>query len=464
LRNTAIFNFEHLFEIFGEQPLNNFKTDFKSVGVSTDTRTIASGNIFVALKGEKYDAHNNLQEAIAKGASALIINHSFYQSSERRFDIPLIIVNDTLDALGSLANYHRNRFKIDIICVGGSNGKTTTKEMIADILSKKYTTLRTYGNYNNRIGVPLMLFQLNESHQVAVLEIGTNEPGEISILSKMIEPNFGLVTNIGREHLEKLEDIDGVEMEETYLFGYLRKQAGTAFINMDDERLRRYYQVVEKRVVFGNEDGLHVSFKTIFDSELRGILYVTADEKRFSVKLNSQGKAIAKNATAAIAVGLKFGIETEDIKAAIQNFKPSEDADYARGAIKRIDNMILINDSYNANPESMLLSLETLAEYPSTAIKVAVLGDMREMGDHTLQAHLEILQAAAKYADKVFLYGTEFKNALENFQPKNENIIHFEEQASIANTLKELGESVVLLKGSRGLKMEEVINKLLLQS
>jgi UDP-N-acetylmuramoyl-tripeptide--D-alanyl-D-alanine ligase len=251
MRNKAEFTQIDLEAIFGKNKLHNINDDFVAKGVSTDTRELRKGNLFVAIKGEKYDSHQLVDEALMKGAVAAVVNENTVANYPS--DFPLISAEDTIDALGSIANFHRLKFDIKLICIGGSNGKTTTKDMTASILSKKYKTLKTYRNFNNRIGVPMMLLKLDKTYQAAVIEIATNQPGEIAELSDIAAPNYGLITNIGKEHLEQLMDLRGVELEETFLFGYLRGK-GIALVNADDEILLKYTKVLENFHTYGTRE------------------------------------------------------------------------------------------------------------------------------------------------------------------------------------------------------------------
>jgi UDP-N-acetylmuramyl pentapeptide synthase len=208
--NTAPFSRANLRELFGEQTNTVLPRDFRALGVSTDTRTLQAGNIFVALVGERFDGHSLISEAVQKGASLVVVNENTTVSLAS-VGAPCLRVENTLHALGELAHFHRSRFEIPVVAVAGAAGKTTTKEMITCVLGQEYTVLKTEGNFNNQIGVPLTLLRLEESHTVAVIEIGTNEPGEIEILSNIVAPTHGIITNIGKEHLEKLIDLDGVE-------------------------------------------------------------------------------------------------------------------------------------------------------------------------------------------------------------------------------------------------------------
>lgn len=461
LSNNAKFNAYDLSVIFGEDNLLNFTEETQGIGVSTDTRTIVSGNCFLALKGEKLDGHQKIFEAYDKGAVFVIANTDWAKDNINSIDTkPIVLVKDSLKALGQLANFHRRRFNCNIIAVGGSNGKTTTKDMIAYVLSGRFNVLKTAENYNNQIGVPLTLLQLNETIDVAVIEIGTNEPGEISILSSIIEPTHGLITNIGREHLEKLIDLDGVEMEETFLFGYLKKHNGYAFINLDDERLKKYSNFLDKRISYGNDPSADIVADIQLDSTLHPIINIKYDSSTLEIKLKTIGYGTAYSAIAAFSVAYHFEIPIEIIKQKLENFYHSSEHSYGRMLLENITDFVLINDCYNANPDSMALSLKVLQSYKNIGKKYAILGDMLELGESSKAEHIEILKTASSVADLVLVYGNNMLTASKELNLNN--IHHFDDKNALFNYLLNLisTDDVLLVKGSRGMKMEEIIKKL----
>lgn len=456
MRNKAQFSKDDLIAIFGETSLYNFNNIKEVKGVSTDTREIFKGNIFIALKGENHDAHDYIDEAVNNGASCIVVNKKWYDYNNCNY--PIIVVDDTLEALGNLANYHRNRFDLKLICIGGSNGKTTTKEMIASILSRKYKTLKTYRNFNNRIGVPIMLFQLDETYEAAVIEIATNQPGEISLLSEIAAPNYGLITNIGKEHLEQLMDLRGVELEETFLFGYLRNR-GYSIINIDDEILRKYTKVIETGLTYGQTKDAMIQAKIELSNELSPLIDIKFNEDKFQIKLNTFGYVTALNAIAAIAAGYALDVEKEDIIKGLESYIPDPETKYGRMRFQEVNGYKIINDCYNANPASMRASLDTLASYHLSRKRIALLGDMLELGRCSIDEHINLIKIAQNKADIIFLYGNEFKIALEKIDDAFK-IYHISEKENIreyVNTLIKKGY-VILLKGSRGMKMEEFLN------
>ncbi len=462
LKNIAKFDLNELKVVFGEKNIINFPDEYESVGVSLDTRLVGKDNIFVALKGEKIDGHTKISDAFANGATCCILEKSFYEIIDISLkNKPYILVNDTLEALGSLAKFFRLKFNIPIIAICGSNGKTTTKEMLASLLSEKYNVLKTYQNFNNRIGVPLMLFQLNESYEIAVLELGTNTPGEISILSEMTMPEFALIINIGKEHLEELIDIDGVELEETSILAKIRGR-GSAFINNDDERLKKYIMILDKYIRFGTETDAEVTAKISLNGNQNPTIEFTHSQGSFTANMNTFGYASALNALAATTVALYFDIDSSKIISALESFRPLIGNGYARMSVENRSGKIIINDCYNANPSSMTVALSSLKMMDSNGSKIAILGDMRELGESSEIEHIAILNEATESADKVIITGDEFQKAHLNSTFPQEKVLFFAEKGDIISYLNEnlkIGDTV-LVKGSRGMKMEEIINAL----
>jgi len=463
LKNKVKFSGVELAAIFGNNSLQNINLDMETIGVSIDTRDIEQGNIFIALVGENLDAHSKLQEAFDKGATLAIVNKNWYKKNiDIAKDLHLIIVKDTLNAFQRLAQFHRYRFNGNIIAVAGSNGKTTTKEMIASVLSKKYKILKTYKNYNNQIGVPQMLLQLNDDIDFAIIEIGTNYPGEIMILSEMIAPTAGIITNIGKEHLEGFIDLDGVELEETTLLGYLKKTEGMFFLNNDDQRLREYFWILDSKFTFGStgEFKSNLNAKIDFDDELHPIIDFSNEEIDFTAKLQCQGLNFAYNAIAAASVGVHYNVPISDIQDALENFQPDNSESYGRGIVEKIGDVLLINDTYNANPDSMNLALQTLQKYNHATQKIAVLGDMLEQGDASIDEHINVLKKASEIANSIYIFGKEFKQASDKLN--NLKIRHFENKDYLFENLKSeiSSNTAVLVKGSRGMKMEEITEKI----
>ncbi len=461
IKNKASFDAYELSVIFREENVL-IDNDVICNAVSTDSRTIEEGNIFVALKGETFDGHDKIDDAAKAGASAIVVNKSWYEENK---DHPasdkFIIAKDTLDALGSLARFHRDRFNIPVVAIAGSNGKTTTKEITAHILSQKFNTLKTHKNFNNRVGVPLMLLSLNDSFEAAVLELGTNEPGEIALLSNICNPTYGLITNIGKEHLEFLVNLDGVEMEETFLFGYLRGKGGVALINMDDNRLAKYEPILENKLTFGTnakEYGLNASYT--LDSELRPELELQFEEQEIKAKMQVSGIAPAFNAIAASSVAFMLELDSDMIKSGIETYQNDSDDAYGRMKVIQHNSNIILNDTYNANPSSMQMSLETLGKMSAKSEKIAILGDMGELGIETPIEHKIALQNAISKAEKVYIIGENMKMAADEIN--SDKVKHFSTHEDLCKFLEIKPEnSAILVKGSRGMRMEKIVSELL---
>jgi UDP-N-acetylmuramoyl-tripeptide--D-alanyl-D-alanine ligase len=463
IENQASFSYSDLYVEFGPESLSNFSTNTACKGISIDTRTIRKGNAFVALVGGKSDGHKRVAQSFEHGATFAIVNKSWFDENKSICEkYPLIIVEDTSLALGFLGALHRSRFEIPIIAVAGSNGKTSTKEMAALVLSEKYKVLKTYKNFNNQLGVPLMLLALNEDYGVAVLEIGTNSPGEIEYLCKIVRPTHGIITNIGKEHLEKLIDLDGVEMEETALFTFLLKQSGMAFINSDDTRLSKYKKILKKRITFGTgEEDINLRAKIKYDENLFPSLEIDMEGKCFSAKINSPGYTSAINALAASAIGFGLDLNAGEIKSGLEKFKPSSDDNYGRMLTIKVNNYTILNDCYNANPTSVENALDTLSSFKSDGKKIAVLGDMLELGENSASEHLLIIKKALLSSEEIFLFGDEFKSALNIYEQENnsDKIKHFSSRENISESLKSIvaTSDIILVKGSRGMKLESIV-------
>ena len=506
MKNYAKFDFFEIQAIFTNAEIINGNSDWQAIGVSTNTRTIEAKNIFVALAGEKFDGHNYIEEAITKNASAIVVEKKWYHAFNENIlaiqkninhnppNILIIVVENTIVALGELAFFHRMRFNFPVLAIAGSNGKTSTKELIYSVLSQKYKTLKTYKNFNNRIGVPLMMLQFSEEYEMAIIEIGTNEPGEIAILSKMLSPNYGLITNIGKEHLELLKDLDEVEIEETFLFGQLLKTGGNCFINFDDARLKKYAKVITNNITYGaknseinaqadvtvqknftvqKDDTVEADFTV--EIEFDDFLYPTlkykishlTQDKIYSVKINSIGLAIALNAIAAVAVGYGTGLTGEEISEGLENFEPAIDG-YARMVVEEINGIKVLNDCYNANPSSMEMSLKTLSMLKNIDYKIAILGDMFELGDSAKEEHISIINLALNLADEVIVTGSNMTTAANELHSRTSNaklkafniFSEISEYISDFNSNADSRKIAILVKASRGMAMEKLIEKM----
>ncbi len=476
MTNSAAFSAADLRTIFGERAI---VPDFHaSVGVCTDSRALQPGSIFVALKGERFDAHDHIETAIMQGCVAVVFEErwldTWNQGLAKTFaSFARVVVPDTLVALAQLARYHRDRFDIPVLAVAGANGKTTTKELAAHVFTSKWLTLKTEANYNNRVGTPLTLLQLTKFHQAAVIEIGTNEPGEIEVLSEMVNPSIGLITNIGEEHLEKLIDLDGVEREETALFRHCAAGGARALVNIDDERLRSHVQSLPLCYRFATDDNaepndvdLHATIR--FDDELHPALTIHARSlsEPLTCTLQTIGFATALNAAAALASADVAGIPLEQACSALESFEAPAVHGYARMQIQThaaLPSVRILNDCYNANPSSMRMALSTLKAFNAER-RIALLGDMRELGAATSASHDEIVSRALRSADILILLGTEMHSAAARVvdEAQRSRIFLPESPTAAAATLTSLCRAgdVILLKGSRGMALERVLQAL----
>ena len=462
IENNAKFEINELLAIFGNENVI-ISSELEIDSVSTDTRHIKPNALFVALQGENYDAHNFINQAFTAGASVCVVEKKWYESNKDNYtNQNFITVKDTLKALQELANFHRLRYEIDIVAVAGSNGKTTTKEMIADMLATKYNVLRTIHNYNNQVGAALTILQINEQTEMAVVEIGTNFPSEVHIITEMVAPTSGLITNIGKEHLEGFGGLDGVELEETSLYAFLKKSDSIAFVNMDDERLVKYSQLFDNKYTYGQstENDLNLNAKYSFDEQFNTSIdfYEKQYDQHFSIKLAAKGLNFAYNAVAAVAVAYFYKIPIENIKQVLENWQPDLSSSYARMGFLQNNGIIVLNDSYNANPSSTELALKTLDLTKKGWTKIAFLGDMLELGEESLEEHKQIIMKAADYSNYVYLYGENYFQAYKELSLNYDYVKVFENKKDMYEYAKDKIKSntIILIKGSRGKKMEEI--------
>ncbi len=427
--------------------------DLMLSGVSTDTRAIASGQLFVALKGERFDAHDFLAQAVASGASALLVS----DSDKVPAGVPAVVVDDTRLALGRLAKAWRASFDLPVIAVTGSNGKTTTKEMIAAILQAEYgsAVLATRGNLNNDIGLPLTLLGLNAGHRAAVIEMGMNHPGEIAYLAPIGAPTVALVTNAQRAHLEGMGDLDEVAREKGSIFTGLPAD-GVAVINADDVYADFWRKAADGRPVrsFAIDNVADVR-GAVHQHGLEVALTLTAPEGEAEIALRVSGRHNARNAMAAAAACLAAGVPLASVVAGLSGFAGVKGRLQRRAGKGGAD---ILDDTYNANPDSVRAGIDVLAA--TIGKKLLVLGDMGEIGEASNQYHDEIGgYAKSQGVDQLFALGEACKQAVRNF---GEGARHFcTVEKLIAAVDKELGpETTVLVKGSRFMKMERVADAL----
>lgn len=423
--------------------------------VSTDTRTIKKNSVFVALKGETYDGHSFINEAAKRGASVAVVSSKWYRSAKRKPRIGYIVVDDTLKAYGELARVYRRKFDIPIIMIGGSNGKTTTKEFAAHVLGTSFNVLKTQANFNNEVGAPQTIFQLTPKHDIAVIEAGTNHPGELQRLVEIVEPTHGLITNIGREHLEFFRGISGVAREELTIFRYLRKNGGILFVNVDEKFLLPFTAAEKNTILYGTKKTAAVSVVSRgYDAKMRQKIEVVSGKKKCTVAIHLTADYAPNLCAAVTAIGMHFGISMTKIINALGSFRPAD----KRMMILRTGGITIINDTYNANPESFLAALKTLTNIPCKGKRYIAAGDMFELGKESRKEHHQLGAAMKKYRlDGYYFTGKDMRYASEALGSKT--AYYFASKDALIDSLRERlrrGDAV-LVKGSRGMKMETVI-------
>ncbi len=429
--------------------------------VWTDSRTVRRGDLFVALTGARFDGHQFVAEALKKGAGGALVRRGFKLPGQAF----LIEVDEPLRAFQDLARAHRRRFDIPVIAVSGSNGKTTTKDMLAAVLAERWVTLKTTGNLNNHIGVPQTLLRLAPRHEAAVIEMGISGPGEMARLCEIAEPTHGLLTNIGPTHLETLGDVRNVARAKGEMLDAL-PASGTAVLNADDAFYDELCARARGRVLsFGFSRraavrALHVETQGPSETVMR--VGVRDRARPFSVSLQVAGTHNVANALAAAAAGLAVGVGAGAIRAGLARYRPAG----MRSEVRRWRGVTVLNDCYNANPASMRAALRWLSEARGAGRAIAVLGDMLELGGATRQAHREIgVEAARLGTDYLLTVGGPAADiaagALEEGMPAG-CVITTQDHDALAGRLRGILRKgdVVLLKGSRGVRMERVLEAL----
>ena len=441
---------------------------FKECGVvTTDTRTLKGGEMFFALKGENFDGNEYAQKALELGARYAVVNKSSAAASSD--DPRLVKVDDTLKTLQDLARWHRSMTIVDgkpltVIALTGTNGKTTTKELIREVLSVKYRVTATEGNLNNSIGVPLTLLKINQDTQLAVVEMGASHPGDIKELVDIALPNYGLITNVGKAHLLGFGSFEGVKKTKGELYDYLRRTSDKVFINADNPHLcqmasERNLQSDPERpysllIPYGLEyQGASVLPSSAEEPFLRISVPVTPEtaEGSLIIRTNLVGSYNADNVMAAIAVGAQFGVSLEDAVRAIEAYVPSNN----RSQMTRTEHNTLIVDAYNANPTSMAAALDNFSNV-SADCRISMLGDMLELGEDSAAEHKAVIESAlSRGFCKVFFVGKEFASV----SVASDNAMFFQTSDELADYLKAnpVHGATILIKGSRGTRMEKVI-------
>ncbi|WP_037319106.1 UDP-N-acetylmuramoyl-tripeptide--D-alanyl-D-alanine ligase [Salegentibacter sp. Hel_I_6] len=414
-----------------------------SSGISTDTRNIKPGSVFFALKGKNFNGNEFASQAIANGAICAIVDDKAFALNDKEY----IVVNDTLEALQKLAKFHRKFLGIPIIGITGSNGKTTTKELIYNVLSKKYQVTATQGNLNNHIGVPLSLLAMDEETELGLIEMGANHPGEIEFLSNIAMPDYGFITNFGKAHLEGFGSLEGVIQAKTELYRHLKENKKLIFLNLDDE-VQRLEVNYNHTFTFGSNRKAQVKLTYPENVDSAELIF---NDTRFTSQLN--GTYNAKNMAAALCIGLYFKVPFEDIKNAIENYKSSNNrSQIVEG---KNSNKIYL-DAYNANPTSMMAALGYFENLKTNTTKIAIVGDMGELGAASETEHQVIVNFLENTnISEIYLVGKKFKKTTTS----RPNIIKFENTENIKKHLKlaEIQNSSILIKGSRAMALENIL-------
>jgi len=425
-----------LYELFKKHPK-----------ISTDSRRIEKDSLFFALKGENFNGNSYATTALENGAAYSIVDEEAWKLDDR-----YILVDDVLTTLQQLATYHRLQIDIPIIAITGTNGKTTTKELVTAVLSKNFRVDCTNGNLNNHIGVPLTLLSMSASTQIGIVEMGANHPGEITALCEIALPNLGLITNVGMAHLEGFGSFDGVKRTKAELYRFVEETGGKIFLNTANSHLKEMARSVDR-----------ISYKTISEGEgIEAELIQSSPFMVFQVKFpkgwlyiktNLAGAYNLENALAAVCIGNYFGVSPFEIVEAIEEYRPSNNRSQF---VKTAHNQLLM-DAYNANPTSMNAALENFTAFDAP-LKGVILGDMLELGEASHEEHQKIAdKLTGMKLDMVLLFGKEFAKC-----KVPSNFILFDDNSLVINYIESLNPQgyLFLIKGSRGMKLENVADKL----
>jgi len=402
--------------------------------VTTDTRKIQKGDIFFALKGPRFNGNFYAEEAIKKGCAFAVVDEISQEPSEK-----IVLVENVLVFLQNLAREFRKKFDIPVIAIGGSNGKTTTKELLSRVLSTKFKVHKTTKNFNNHIGVPLTLLSMPKDTEMAIVELGTNSPGEIAHLCKITEPNFGLITNIGKEHLAGFGSLENVAKEESELFLWLHKKNGIAFVDGENEWLMRMSRSLKNRVVFPDDFSWQIENVQLMPSITFGLNHIL-------FKSHLMGDYNFSNIKSAMGIGSFFKVSLQQMQKAIESFKPK---DKRSQWTTWNDNKVLL-DCYNANPSSMELAIKNFSKIKEE--KMLILGDMFELGKFETDEHQSIVDLCIDlHFDDVILIGNRFGRCRHGFT-------HYTKTEELDLSKLNIHQKHILIKGSRSMHLESLIN------
>ena len=415
-------------------------------GISTDSRECIEGDLYIAIKGDIVDGHQFIKDAQNNGAIVALV----VESNNSINDIQQIVVENPVKTIGLVANAWRDKFNIPVIGITGSNGKTTTKDLIKHFLESKYNVHATKGNFNTSVGVPLTLLQMQGKHNLSIIEMGANQPGDIKTLCQIVEPTDGLITNIAPTHLQGFGSIEKVAQEKSELFTFLTN--GMAYVNISDEWISTF-TILNQSKTFGFL--LNCDFSADYHRESDGNIILMINSNK--INTNSQNTVYAKNILAAAAVAKSFEIDWATIKERILSFTPT----YGRSVITKHDNIIFIDDTYNANYVSTLAAIEHLALYPTKGRRIFVFGDMAELGDSSKKYHKKIGEKCLENnLDAVFTLGTQtiLTNQILNTLKYHK---HYDSKEQLSQELINFmqNDDIILFKGSRSMEMEKIIQE-----
>ena len=415
----------------------------KHPNVCTDSRAVKQGDLFFALKGESFDGNKFAAGALEQGAAYVVIDDAQYKQDDR-----FILVEDVLQTVQELARHHRRQFTIPVLGLTGSNGKTTTKELIAAVLEQKYRIHATRGNFNNHIGVPLTLLSMPQDTELAVIEMGANHLREIAFLCAIAEPTHGLITNVGKAHLEGFGSFEGVRKTKAEIYNWLVGIDGVGFVNQNEPYLEEMAQAVQQKVFYGKDGVAELAGASPFVE-----FFMTDGAEKVKVKTQIIGAYNFNNILTAITIGQFFGVPDEAIRSGLENYLPQNN----RSQLMEKDGNTYIMDAYNANPVSMEKALLSFSEMDQAGKrKIAILGDMRELGSVSEEEHRKMVSLVQNLQiDTVVFVGPEFAKVT-----KEGNHIHFDHAAEAKTWFKKEAPSgaLILLKGSRGIRLEEVVS------
>lgn len=432
---------KELYKIYQEHPT-----------ITTDSRDCPKGSIFLALKGASFDGNKFAKMALEKGCAYAIIDEKEYMVEN---DSRYLLVEDCLTTFKELAREHRRQFDIPVIGITGTNGKTTTKELISAVLSEKYNVMHTEGNFNNDVGVPKTLFRLNENHEIAVVEMGASHPGDIKKLIDYIEPTCGMITNVGRAHLQGFGSFEGVKKTKGELYDFIKANEGLIFLNESNDDLVEMAtsREMNRIITYGRSENASVEGNVICCAPFLKFAWKqnAADKSMnariYEVQTHLIGSYNIDNMLAAITIGLNFGVEPEAINHALENYIPNNN----RSQLTITDSNKLIVDAYNANPSSMSAAIENfkVMDVPN---KMAILGDMRELGETSLAEHQKVVDLLKEYGlSNVWLVGEEFCKTNSVFT-KFANVEEVKEEIAKHKPT----DQYILIKGSNGIKLFEL--------